>query len=263
MRSTSFGLVTATLLMGGALPADAGFLDQFGIHSLGSEMSLSYGQLDSGGDKFEGPTYTSRSTYQLGNSNFGAGFNSGSSWLKDDAGGKFGFQSSGLVLFYQVSPDVRIGAFGDFGKIKSDAIPDLTFNAYGIEASYVVAPGATISGYAGQLDSKDLTDLGNTFGIRSDVALTNRLSVFGAYYSDDLGLSGTLSGGNIGASYSLATVYDRDIRLNLIVGRYDTDGTSVDTVGVGISVPLFSKTRDPQGWQGGLHSGYANLLTSD
>lgn len=246
-----------------ALPAAAGPLDRIGIHAIGSELSLSYAQTDDSNlGTLDSYQFTNRSTFRFGDSAFGGGLNSAGARLRLSPQ-DVTFSTVGPVLFYQATPDVRVGVYGDFGKLSLGGGTETAFNSYGIEASYAMSGRATISGYAGHLDSKDLAGLGSTFGIRSDVALTDRLSIYGAYYHEDLGTVGTFEGGNIGGSYTLATVYGRDLDLDVTVGRFSSSGESLNSVGIGLSIPLFAQKRDMQGWQGGPHSGYANALTGD
>jgi hypothetical protein len=258
MRHSLTASVAAAMMAMSAIPAHAGW-----IESLGSELSFGYFRAtESSSPDLDGYYISNRSSFRFGNSGLGGGLNSGFASFGDgtDTGT---FRSLGAVVFYQVNPSVRIGTYGDFGQISVTSAADARLDNFGIEASYAFNSDATISGYVGQYDSDTLTDPGMTFGLRSDVRINDSLSVYGVYYCDDLGSGGTLSGGNIGGSLALATVFNRPLNLDVTVGRFNVDGDIVDTVSAGFSVPLFATFRDTQGWQGGPHGGYANLLTGD
>jgi hypothetical protein len=235
------------------------------LESQGSDFNIGYLSMNSSGTgtTSDGYYFNGRSSVLLGGTDFGLTLNTGSSSV-DDGTTTIDARSFGLVAFYQPSPVLRLGIFGDAAKLESGAISS-DINNFGVEGSFAINDMTAVSGYIGRYD----TDLGfamleSNFGLRVDVALNDRFSLYGAYEHDKLsGATDDLSSGSIGASYQVATVMNRPVNIDLGLTRFEQTGNQVDSIRIGVSVPLLTTFRDTRGWQGGVHGAYLGLFTGE
>ncbi|CUH79415.1 hypothetical protein TRM7557_02385 [Tritonibacter multivorans] len=160
---------------------------------------------------------------------------------------------------YDVSPNVRVGAF--FDRTNLDAGNEsLTTNHFGVEGAYTLE-SATLSAFFGKGDSSDL-DLDSTVMGAEFVYEISQSIDLGAFLLHEEVNSIDIDNFGLSAGYDMSDTAGLPIYLNATLGRVDIEGEGVTQFALTATIPLGGKGVKKGSRRFHKHSTYLNTVST-